>query len=130
MIALDTNLLVYAHRSAVAEHRSARQAIVRARTSSGGWGFSLPVVGEFWSVVTHPTAAGRPSAPEEAHREAAEQALVDAGDGAADLRRIGQRPESRRHEDVDEAGYRSECCDPPDPLPDPDGLRLEVPLDG
>ena len=68
MIALDTNLLVYAHRSAVAEHRSARQAIVRARTSSGGWGFSLPVVGEFWSVVTHPTAAGRPSAPEEAHR--------------------------------------------------------------
>ena len=59
MIALDTNLLVYAHRSAVAEHRSARQAIVRARTSSGGWGFSLPVVGEFWSVVTHLTAAGR-----------------------------------------------------------------------
>ena len=68
MIALDTNLLVYAHRSAVAEHRPARQAIVRARTSSDGWGFSLPVVGEFWSVVTHPTAAGRPSAPEEAHR--------------------------------------------------------------
>ena len=68
MIALDTNLLVYAHRSAVAEHRSAREAIVRARTSSGGWGFSLPVVGEFWSVVTHPTAAGRPSAPEEARR--------------------------------------------------------------
>ena len=68
MIALDTNLLVYAHRSAVAEHRSARRAIVRASTSSGGWGFSLPVVGEFWSVVTHPTAAGRPSAPEEARR--------------------------------------------------------------
>lgn len=68
MTALDTSLLVYAHRSAVAEHRSARQAIVRARRSSGGWGFSAPVVGEFWSVVTHPTAAGRPSAPEEAHR--------------------------------------------------------------
>ncbi len=68
MIALDTNLLVYAHRSAVAEHRAARRAIVRARASSAGWGFSLPVVGEFWSVVTHPTAAGRPSAPEEARR--------------------------------------------------------------
>ena len=63
MIALDTNLLVYAHRSAVAEHRSARQAIVRARTSSGGWGFSLPFVGEFWSVVTHPTAAAGPRLP-------------------------------------------------------------------
>ena len=68
MIALDTNLLVYAHRSAVAEHRAARRAIIRARASSAGWGFSLPVVGEFWSVVTHPTAAGRPSAPEEARR--------------------------------------------------------------
>ena len=68
MIALDTNLLVYAHRSAVAEHGSARRAIVRARKSSGGWGFSMPVVGEFWSVVTHPTAAGRPSAPQEARR--------------------------------------------------------------
>ena len=79
MNALDTSLQVYAHRSAVAEHRPARQAIVLERSSSRGWGVSLPVVGEFWSVVTHPTASGRPSAPEEAHRDAAEQALVDAG---------------------------------------------------
>ena len=68
MIALDTNLLVYAHRSAVAEHRAARRAVARASASAAGWGVSLPVVGEFWSVVTHPAARGRPSTPDEARR--------------------------------------------------------------
>ena len=68
MIALDTNLLVYAHRSSVPEHRAARRAIARASASSVGWGVSLPVVGEFWSVVTHPSARGRPSTPAEARR--------------------------------------------------------------
>ena len=68
MIAVDTNLLVYAHRSAVAEHAPARRAILRARRFAAGWGFSLPVVCEFWSVVTHPAAQGRPSTPDEARR--------------------------------------------------------------
>ena len=77
MIALDTNLLVYAHRSAVAEHQAARRAIARARRTAAGWGFSLPVVGEFWSVVTHPAAAGRPSTSDEARRFLA--ALAAAG---------------------------------------------------
>jgi predicted nucleic acid-binding protein len=66
MIALDTNLLVYAHRSAVAEHRAAQDAITRAGRHRDGWGISLAVVFEFWCVVTHPAASGRPSTPEEA----------------------------------------------------------------
>ena len=68
MIALDTNLLVYGHRSAVPESSSARGAISRASASAGGWGFSLPVVSEFWSVVTHPSASVRPSTGDEARR--------------------------------------------------------------
>ena len=68
MIALDTNLLVYSHRSAVPESQAARSAIGRASASPAGWGFSLPVVGEFWSVVTHPRAPGRPSTGDEARR--------------------------------------------------------------
>lgn len=68
MIALDTNLLVYGHRSAVPESQAARGAIGRASASAVGWGFSLPVVGEFWSVVTHPGAPGRPSTGDEARR--------------------------------------------------------------
>lgn len=74
MIALDTNLLVYAHRSATPEHRRAQAAIEEAATSE--WGFAAPVVAEFWSVVTHPSSVGRPSTPDEARRFLA--ALGDA----------------------------------------------------
>lgn len=68
MIALDTNLLVYAHWSTAPRHRTGQDAVNRASTSAEGWGFSLPVVGEFWSVATRPTASGRPSTGEEARR--------------------------------------------------------------
>ena len=66
MIALDTNLLVYAHRAATPQHHAARHAITRASQLSAGWGFSLSVILEFWSVVTHPASAGGPSTPEQA----------------------------------------------------------------
>jgi toxin-antitoxin system PIN domain toxin len=76
MIALDTNLLVYAHRSATPEHKRARAAIERAAASSG-WGIAAAVVAEFWSVVTHPAAGGRPSTAAEARGFLS--ALADAG---------------------------------------------------
>ena len=60
MVALDANLLVYAHRSSVAQSDAARAAITTAAGTPDGWGFSLAVVLEFWSVVTHP-ATPRPS---------------------------------------------------------------------
>ena len=66
MIALDTNLLVYAHRRSVPEHRGAREAVLRAARDPAGWGISQPVVAEFWSIVTHPTASGGPSTPAQA----------------------------------------------------------------
>jgi predicted nucleic acid-binding protein len=69
-------LLVYAHRSGTPKHKAARAAIERAAALSG-WGISAPVVAEFWSVVTHPSATGRPSKPPEARRFLA--ALADAG---------------------------------------------------
>jgi hypothetical protein len=64
MIALDTNLLVYAHRSAMPEHRAARKAIERACRDPRGCGISLPCLSELWSIVTH-AAAPRPSTPRE-----------------------------------------------------------------
>ena len=66
MIAVDTNLLVYAHRRGLSEHRAAQRAIERASNDPQGWGISLQTVAEFWSVVTHPAAAGRPSVPDRA----------------------------------------------------------------
>lgn len=77
MIAIDTNLLVYAHRSATAEHRKARRAIEHASRDRAGWGISFASVSEFWAVVTHPAAGGRPSTAAEA--TAFVTALVDAG---------------------------------------------------
>ena len=64
MIAVDTNLLIYAHRSGAPEHRAARNAIETALNRPGGCGFALPSVAEFFSIVTHPTASGTPSPPD------------------------------------------------------------------
>lgn len=77
MIVLDTNLLVYAHRSGAAEHFSARRAVEAASRHPAGWAITAASVLEFWSVVTHPAATGRPSTPEEAR--AYIEALVEAG---------------------------------------------------
>lgn len=66
MIALDTNLLVYAHRSRLPEHAAARRAIEEASVADAGWGIPLPCLAEFWSVVTHPAAAGHRSTPRDA----------------------------------------------------------------
>ncbi len=77
MIAIDTNLLVYAHRSRTAEHPRARKAIERAAADEAGWGIAGASVTEFWAIATHPASAGRPSTPDQA--AAFVRALVRAG---------------------------------------------------
>jgi len=66
VIAVDTNLLIYAHGAGWAEHAAARQAIELAAGSPDGWCVPLPCTFEFWSVVTHPSCAGGPSTPRNA----------------------------------------------------------------
>jgi toxin-antitoxin system PIN domain toxin len=66
VIAIDTNLLVYAHRSGVPEHVPAQHAIERASEDPRGWGVALATIAEFWMNVTHPAAAGGPSTTEQA----------------------------------------------------------------
>ena len=68
MIALDTNLLIYAHRSSTPEHRGAQRAIETALASPRGCGLPAPAVAEFWRIVTDPASAARPSQPAEARR--------------------------------------------------------------
>ena len=77
MIAIDTNLLVYAHRRRTPQHGRARKAIERAAADARGWGLAVAVLPEFWSVVTHPSSVGKPSTPDQAATFV--QALVDAG---------------------------------------------------
>jgi predicted nucleic acid-binding protein len=66
MIAIDTNLLVYAHRSGCSEHQQAQLAIEQAAADPSGWGIALPSFTEFWMVVTHPSCEGGPSEPVQA----------------------------------------------------------------
>lgn len=66
MIAIDTNLLVYAHRSGAEGHTQAIEAIERASAGGRTWGIADVTVSEFWSVVTHPSVPGGPSPPESA----------------------------------------------------------------
>lgn len=77
MIAVDTNLLIYAHRAATPEHRAACAAVERAAADRRGWGVALPCLAEFWGIVTHPSLTGGPSTA--ARAAAFLRALIDGG---------------------------------------------------
>lgn len=68
MIVIDTNLLIYAHRSKTDENKSAQRAIALAAQNSKGCGIALPSISEFWSIVTNPRLGDRPSTPHEAEQ--------------------------------------------------------------
>jgi toxin-antitoxin system PIN domain toxin len=92
MIALDTNLLVYAHRARAPQHRASRAAIERA-AAQGRWGCAVATVAELWAVATHPASEGRPSTPEEAtaYLEALDAAGAEIWEpGAGFGRRLAQ----------------------------------------
>ncbi len=64
MIALDTNLLVYAHLEGDTRHAAAQEVIQTAWRMGRGFGVSLPVVVEFYAVVTHPRVGVLPRVAE------------------------------------------------------------------
>jgi toxin-antitoxin system PIN domain toxin len=54
MIAVDTNILVYAHRADSSWHRAADQCIEELAESGRPWAIPWPCIHEFLAVVTHP----------------------------------------------------------------------------
>lgn len=54
MIAVDTNILVYAHRQDVSHHTAAQQAIQSLAEGLQPWCVPWPCLHEFLAVVTHP----------------------------------------------------------------------------
>ena len=54
MIAVDTNILVYAHRRDSDWHEQASAAVTRLAGGSAPWGVAWPCLHEFLSIVTHP----------------------------------------------------------------------------
>ena len=54
MIAVDTNILVYAHRADSPFHDRARAAIESLAAGARAWAIPWPCAHEFFAVVTHP----------------------------------------------------------------------------
>ena len=54
MIAVDTNILVYAHRVDADWHAPAERAVRGLAEGAEGWGIPWPCVHEFLAITTHP----------------------------------------------------------------------------
>lgn len=65
MIAVDTNLLVYAHRRDSEWHEPARSTVREMAEGLATWAIPWPCLHEFYSIVTHPRIYDPPSKPEE-----------------------------------------------------------------
>lgn len=54
MIAVDTNLLVYAHREDAPWHREADRRLTELAEGRAAWAIPWPCLHEFLAIVTHP----------------------------------------------------------------------------
>lgn len=54
MIAIDTNILVYAHREDAEWHAAAERAVARLAEGMPEWAIAWPCLHEFVAIVTHP----------------------------------------------------------------------------
>jgi uncharacterized protein len=66
VIALDTNVLVYAHRREAQEHERAFELVRSLAEGSHAWAIPWPCVYEFFSVVTNPRIWNRSATAPEA----------------------------------------------------------------
>jgi toxin-antitoxin system PIN domain toxin len=61
MIAVDTNLLVYAHREDSPFHELASQRVAELAESPATWAIPWPCLHEFLAIVTHPRIYAPPT---------------------------------------------------------------------
>jgi hypothetical protein len=87
MIAVDTNILVYAYNSRASEHAAARGALERLATSPA-WGIPWIAAGEFIAVVTNPRMWRPPASAHEAI------AALEVWLGTPGARLLGEMPGS------------------------------------
>jgi uncharacterized protein len=87
VIAVDTNVLVYAHRSDSPFHDASKTAIAALAEGDRTWAIPWPCVHEFYSVVTHERIYDPPSTVDQAIEQLAAWAESPT------LRFIGERPD-------------------------------------
>jgi toxin-antitoxin system PIN domain toxin len=68
VIAVDTNILVYAHRSEFRQHEAALAALTTLADGGELWGIPAACLSEFLRVTTHPSLLKPPSAVDDAAR--------------------------------------------------------------
>ncbi len=90
MIAIDTNVLVYARRSELPHHRKARALLLELAEGDSPWALPWPCAYEFLKTVTHPRIFLRPTTLEEAVDDL--ESLLDS----PSLVMLGQGPGHRR----------------------------------
>jgi len=66
VIAVDTNVLVYAHREELSQHATAHARLVELAEGPTPWGIPVFCLGEFLRVVTHPRLFDPPHTIDEA----------------------------------------------------------------
>jgi uncharacterized protein len=66
VIAVDTNVLVYAHRDDAVHHAAARAALEQLVESDEEWAIAWPCMHEFLAIVTHPRIYAQPTPAREA----------------------------------------------------------------
>jgi toxin-antitoxin system PIN domain toxin len=69
VIAVDSNILVYAHRAETQFHGAAVTALKTLAEGTSPWAIPWPCLHEFYSVVTHLRVYDPPSSAEEALRQ-------------------------------------------------------------
>jgi uncharacterized protein len=84
LIAVDSNILIYAHRQDSDWHRPAFDAIERITKQSALWAITWPSVHEFLSISTHARIYSPPSTIVEA------VAQMDIWMGAPNMRLLGE----------------------------------------
>ena len=66
MIALDSNILIYAHRPDSQFHQPAQRLVRSLAEGAAGWAIPWPCLHEFYAVVTHPQLHAIPTPPQAA----------------------------------------------------------------
>jgi len=86
MIAVDTNILVYAHREDSLWHGKAIAKVSNLANSGRPWAITWPSVHEFLAIVTHPKIYDPPTPLPTA------LAAINAWRGSPNLRLLGEGP--------------------------------------
>ena len=85
MIAVDTNILIYAHREDSPFHEQADLVLERLFTGIGAWAIPWPCLHEFIAITTHPRVYDPPSSMDDALQQ------VDMWQESPTLRLIGEQ---------------------------------------